>query len=42
MQRLRRQLREYFPAALEAFDDLEASGTLGLPGKTQDRCGRGS
>ena len=26
VQRLRHQLREYFPAALEAFDDLDAPG----------------
>ncbi len=33
VQRLRHQLREYFPAALEAFDDLDAPDTLELPGK---------
>ena len=36
VQRLRHQLREYFPAALEAFDDLDAPGTLELPGKAPD------
>jgi hypothetical protein len=30
VQRLRHQLREYFPAALEAFDDLAAPDTLEL------------
>jgi transposase len=30
VQRLRHQLREYFPAALEAFDDLAAADTLEL------------
>jgi Transposase/Transposase IS116/IS110/IS902 family len=30
LQRLRHQLREYFPAALEAFDDLAAADTLEL------------
>jgi transposase len=30
VQRLRHQLREYFPAALEAFDDLDAPDTLEL------------
>ena len=29
-QRLRHALREYFPAALEAFDDLDAADTLEL------------
>ena len=33
VQRLRHQLREYFPAALEAFDDLDAPDTLELLGK---------
>jgi transposase len=33
VQRLRHQLREYFPAALEAFDDLDAPDTLELVGK---------
>ena len=28
VQRLRHQLREYFPAALEAFEDLDAGDTL--------------
>jgi transposase len=32
-QRLRHQLREYFPAALQAFDDLDAPDTLELLGK---------
>ena len=36
MQRLRHQLREYFPAALEAFDDLDAADTLELLGKAPD------
>jgi transposase len=35
-QRLRHQLREYFPAAIEAFDDLDASDTLELLGKAPD------
>jgi transposase len=30
VQRLRHQLREYFPAALEAFEDLDAPDTLEL------------
>jgi hypothetical protein len=34
--RLRHQLREYFPAALEAFDDLDAADTLELLGKAPD------
>jgi transposase len=33
VQRLRHQLREYFPAALEAFEDLDAPDTLELLGK---------
>jgi transposase len=33
VQRLRHQLREYFPAALEAFDDLDAPEALELLGK---------
>jgi len=33
VQRLRHQLREYFPAALEAFDDLDAPDTLELLAK---------
>ena len=36
VQRLRHQLREYFPAALEAFEDLDAAGTLELLGKAPD------
>jgi transposase len=36
VQRLRAQLREYFPAALEAFDDLDAADTLELLGKAPD------
>jgi transposase len=36
VQRLRNQLREYFPAALEAFDDLDAPDTLELLGKAPD------
>src|SRR5215813_13729283 len=32
-QRLRHQLREYFPAALEAFEDLDAPDVLELLGK---------
>ena len=36
MQRLRHQLREYFPAALEAFEDLDAPDTLELLGKAPD------
>jgi transposase len=36
VQRLRHQLREYFPAALEAFDDLDASDTLELLGKAPE------
>jgi hypothetical protein len=35
-QRLRHQLREYFPAALEAFSDLDAPDTLELLGKAPD------
>jgi transposase len=35
-QRLRHQLREYFPAALEAFEDLDAPDTLELLGKAAD------
>jgi len=35
-QRLRHQLREYFPAALEAFADLDAPDTLELLGKAPD------
>ena len=36
VQRLRHQLREYFPAALEAFADLDAGEALELPGKAPD------
>jgi len=36
VQRLRHQLREYFPAALEAFEDLAAPDALELPGKAPD------
>ena len=36
LQRLRHQLREYFPAALEAFDDLAAADTLELLAKAAD------
>jgi transposase len=36
IQRLRHQLREYFPAALEAFDDLAAPDTLELLAKAPD------
>ena len=36
VQRLRHQLREYFPAALEAFDDLDAPDALELLGKASD------
>ena len=36
VQRLRHQLREYFPAALEAFEDLDAPDALELLGKTPD------
>jgi transposase len=35
-QRLRHALREYFPAALEAFEDLHAADTLELLGKAPD------
>ena len=35
-QRLRHALREYFPAALEAFEDLDAVDTLELLGKAPD------
>ena len=34
--RLRAALREYFPAALEAFGDLAAAGTLELLAKAPD------
>src|SRR6201997_3161098 len=36
VQRLRHQLREYFPAALEACDALDAPDTLELLGKAPD------
>jgi transposase len=36
VQRLRHQLREYFPAALEAFEDLDAADTLELLGNAPD------
>ena len=36
VQRLRHQLREYFPAALEAFEDLDARDTFELLGKAPD------
>ena len=36
-QRLRHSLREYFPAALEAFEDLDAADTLELLGKAPTR-----
>ena len=36
LQRLRHQLREYFPAALEAFDDLDAPDVLELVGRAPD------
>ncbi len=36
VQRLRHQLRECFPAALETFEDLDAPGALDLPGKAPD------
>jgi hypothetical protein len=36
VQRLRHQLREYFPAALEAFGDLDAPDVLELLGKAPD------
>jgi hypothetical protein len=35
-QRLRHSLREYFPAALEAFEDLDATDTLLLLAKAPD------
>ncbi|MDQ1689238.1 MAG: hypothetical protein QOK42_2213 [Frankiaceae bacterium] len=35
-QRLRHALREYFPAALEAFDDLDAPDALELPARAAD------
>ena len=36
VQRLRHQLREYFPAALEAFEDLDAPDTLELLTRAPD------
>jgi len=36
VQRLRHQLREYFPAALAAFEDLDAGDTLELLAKAPD------
>ena len=36
VQRLRHQLRDFFPAALEAFDDLDAPDTLDLLAKAPD------
>jgi hypothetical protein len=36
VQRLRHQLLAYFPAALEAYDDLDAPDTLELLGKAPD------
>src|SRR6266516_5451130 len=36
VQRLRHQLREYFPAALEAFGDLDAPDTLELLARAPD------
>jgi transposase len=36
VQRLRHLLREYFPAALEAYEDLDAPDTLELLGKAPD------
>jgi transposase len=36
VQRLRYQLREYFPAALDAFEDLDAADALELLGKAPD------
>ena len=36
VQRLRHQLREYFPAALTAFEDLDALDALELLGKAPD------
>ncbi|HUB37353.1 MAG TPA: hypothetical protein VMA72_00720 [Streptosporangiaceae bacterium] len=35
-QRLRHQLRDYFPAALEAYEDLDAPDTLELLAKAPD------
>jgi len=36
VQRLRHQLREYFPAAIEAFEDLDTPDVLELLGKAPD------
>ena len=36
VQRLRHQLREYFPAALDAFEDLDAADVLELLAKAPD------
>ena len=36
VQRLRHQLREYFPAALEAFEDLDAPDALELLGRAPE------
>ena len=36
VQRLRHQLREYFPAALEAFEDLDAPDVLELLGRAPE------
>jgi len=36
LQRLRHQLREYLPAAPEAFDDLDAPDAIELLGKAPD------
>jgi transposase len=36
VQRLRHQLREYFPAALQAFEDLDAADSLELLAKAPD------
>src|SRR6266567_3612355 len=36
VQRLRHQLREYFPAALAAFEDLDAPDALELPARAPD------
>jgi transposase len=36
VQRLRHQLREYYPAALAAFEDLDAADALELLGKAPD------
>src|ERR1700739_4238134 len=38
-QRLRHALRDYFPAALDAFDDLDAADTLALLAKAPDPTG---